>query len=86
MCPVYSRLCEAGLDPGSCRVRYRQSLRALGLPTGETQTGTIHYPHKGSDRYREQAEGDRREKVTDGEKERERKVIRQRQGVHNNKG
>ena len=66
---MYSRLCEAGLDPGSCRVRYRQFLRALGLPTGETQTGTIHYPRKGSGRYGEQRQRDRMEKVRDREGE-----------------
>ncbi|KAK6269286.1 hypothetical protein J4Q44_G00393970, partial [Coregonus suidteri] len=54
----FNKLCEAGLDPdpGSCRVRYRQVPRALGLPTGETQTGTIHYHHKGSDRLNSQSQ------------------------------
>ncbi|XP_055761998.1 EF-hand calcium-binding domain-containing protein 6 isoform X3 [Salvelinus fontinalis] len=52
----FNKLCESGLDPGSCRVRYRQFLRALGLPTGETQTGTIHYPRKSSDRLNYQSQ------------------------------
>eukprot|EP00063_Salmo_salar_P033739 XP_014008574.1 PREDICTED: EF-hand calcium-binding domain-containing protein 6 isoform X2 [Salmo salar] len=52
----FNKLCEAGLDPGSCRVRYRQFLRALGLPTGETQTGTIHYPRKVSGRLNYQSQ------------------------------
>ncbi|XP_029597910.1 EF-hand calcium-binding domain-containing protein 6 [Salmo trutta] len=52
----FNKLCEAGLHPGSCRVRYRQFLRALGLPTGETQTGTIHYPRKGSGRLNYQSQ------------------------------